>query len=68
VSQIFKEQENFLGLEVLYLERYCEMTKFLTQMIGKYRPELLIKFNSNLSALTYEMQIESDDDDLRTKD
>jgi hypothetical protein len=44
------------------------MTKFLTQMIGKYRPELLIKFNSNLSALTYEMQIESDDDDLRTKD
>ena len=53
VSYIFKDSNNFVGLEVLFLEKYCDMSKFLTSMIGKYRPGLKIKFNSNLSALTY---------------
>jgi len=53
VSSIFKDQQNFSALETLYLEKNCEMTKFLTQMIGKYRPELRIRFNRNFSALTY---------------
>ena len=55
VSNIFKDANNFPALKTLYLEKYCNLTKFLKTMIRKYRPKnvLTIKSNKNLSALTY---------------
>jgi hypothetical protein len=61
VACIFTMPQNFRSLEVLYLEKHCEMTKFLTLMIRKERPALSIRYNSNLSALTYQMQVDQDD-------
>jgi hypothetical protein len=55
VSQIFKDSSNFPKLHELWLEKHCDLTKFLQIMISQYRSpdQLKIELNSNYSALTY---------------
>ena len=37
VSQIFKDPSNFPKLHELWLEKHCDLTKFLQNMISQYR-------------------------------
>ena len=65
VSQIFKDPSNFPKLHELWLEKHCDLTKFLQNMISQYRSpdQLRIEFNANYSALTYSMELDFDDND-----
>ena len=52
VAQTFEDENNFKNLITLYLERYCDLTPFLAEMIQhRYRPGLQIRYNENMSAL-----------------
>ena len=52
VAQLFEDADNFKSLQILYLEKYCELSEFLVEKIGEYRPNFIFKFNQNMSAVT----------------
>ena len=61
VAQTFEDKGNFRKLAILYLEKHCDLTPFLANMITtRYRPKLDIRYNENFSALNQHMdQIEN---------
>lgn len=57
-----KKKENFINLEVLYLEKNCDLSDFLVNKISKCRKELIIRFNENENLIGEGLDLNDEED------
>ena len=57
-----KKKENIINLEVLYLEKNCDLSDFLVNKISKCRKELIIRFNENENLIGEGLDLNDEED------